>query len=249
MTSNPMQSILQDIVAHTNKLGFLNIVKITGTEAKTLIDSMADDRSVIMYAETANPHPDMIGTFGMPQLEKLRYLVDGKEYQEDAKIEVVTGQRNGEEIPVGLHFENKDGDFKNDYRFMNQDIINEKLKTVKFRGVNWHVEVAPTVASVQRFQFQAGANTEHTTFLAKTDGDKLIFTFGDAASHGGEFVFATGVTGKITKAWTWPVMPVLSILKIADANNAKIGFSNDGAMQIELDSGIATYKYIIPAQA
>jgi hypothetical protein len=244
-----MKDILQDIVAHTNKLGFLNIVKITGTEAKTLIDSMADDRSVIMYAETTNPHPDMIGTFGMPQLEKLRYLVDGKEYQEDAKIEVVTGQRNGEEIPVGLHFENKDGDFKNDYRFMNQDIINEKLKTVKFRGVNWHVEVAPTVSAVQRFQFQAGANTEHTTFLAKTDGDKLIFTFGDQASHGGEFVFATGVTGKITKAWTWPVMPVLSILKIADANNAKIGFSNDGAMQIELDSGIATYKYIIPAQA
>jgi hypothetical protein len=85
--------------------------------------------------------------------------------------------------------------------------------------------------------------------LAKTDGDKLIFTFGDQASHGGEFVFATGVTGKITKAWTWPVLPVLSILKIADANNAKIGFSNDGAMQIMLDSGLATYKYIIPAQA
>jgi len=38
-------------------------------------------------------------------------------------------------------------------------------------------------------------------------------------------------------------------LKIADANNAKIGFSDEGAMQITLDSGIATYKYIIPAQA
>jgi hypothetical protein len=210
---------------------------------------MADDRSVIMYAETATPYPDMIGTFGMPQLEKLRYLVDGKEYQDDAKIEVVTGDRNGETIPVGLHFENKDGDFKNDYRFMNQDIINEKLKTVKFRGVNWHVEVNPTVAAVQRFQFQAGANTEHTTFLAKTDGDKLIFTFGDVSSHGGEFVFATGVTGKINKAWTWPVAPVLGILRIADANNATISFSNEGAMQIMLDSGLATYKYIIPAQA
>jgi hypothetical protein len=244
-----MKDILQDIVAHTNKLGFLNIVKITGTEDKTLIDSMADDRSVIMYAETATPYPDMIGTFGMPQLEKLRYLVDGKEYQDDAKIEVVTGDRNGETIPVGLHFENKDGDFKNDYRFMNQDIINEKLKTVKFRGVNWHVEVNPTVAAVQRFQFQAGANTEHTTFLAKTDGDKLIFTFGDVSSHGGEFVFATGVTGKINKAWTWPVAPVLGILRIADANNATISFSNEGAMQIMLDSGLATYKYIIPAQA
>jgi len=244
-----MKSILQDIVAHTNKLGFLNIVKITGTAQKTSIDSMADDRTVIMYAETANPYPDMIGTYGMPQLEKLRYLLDGKEYQEDSKIEVVTAERNGETIPVGLHFENKDGDFKNDYRFMNQDIINEKLKTVKFRGVKWDVEVEPSIAAVQRFQFQAGANTEHTTFLAKTDGDKLTFTFGDVSSQGGEFVFATGIVGKITKAWTWPVTSVLSILKVADANNTKISFSNEGAMQITLDSGLATYKYIIPANA
>jgi hypothetical protein len=244
-----MKDILSDIVAHTNKLGFLNIVKVTGTEDKTLIDSMADDRTVIMYAETTTPQPDMIGTFGMPQLEKLRYLLDGKEYQENAKIEVTVANRNGEDIPVGLHFENKDGDFKNDYRFMNQEIINEKLKTVKFRGVKWDVEVSPTQSSIQRFNFQAGANTEHTTFLAKTDGDKLVFTFGDQASHGGEFVFATGVTGKITKAWTWPVGPVLNILKAADVNNTVMSFSNEGAMQITLDSGLATYKYIIPANA
>ena len=244
-----MKDILQDIVAHTNKLGFLNIVRITGTEDKTLIDSMAEDRSVIMYGETKDAQPDMIGTYGMPQLEKLRYLLDGQEYREDAKIEVVVAKRNGEKLPVGLHFENKAGDFKNDYRFMNQEIINEKLKIVKFRGVKWDVEIEPTVSSVQRFQFQAGANTEHTTFLAKTDSDKLKFSFGDAATHGGDFVFAQGITGKITKAWTWPVAPVLAVLKIADTNNAKISFSNEGAMQIELDSGLATYKYIIPAQA
>jgi hypothetical protein len=244
-----MKDILSDIVAHTNKLGFLNIVKVTGTEDKTLIDSMADDRTVIMYGETANPYPDMVGTFGMPQLEKLRYLLDGKEYQDDAKIEVTMGDRNGESIPVGLHFENKDGDFKNDYRFMNQDIINEKLKTIKFRGVKWDVEVTPALNAIQRFNFQAGANTEHTTFLAKTDGDQLKFIFGDMSSHGGEFVFATGITGKITKAWTWPVGPVLSILKAADVNNTVMSFSNEGAMQITLDSGLATYKYIIPAQA
>jgi len=202
-----------------------------------------------MYAETANPYPEMIGTFGMPQLEKLRYLVDGKEYQEDAKIKVLIGTRNGVDIPVGLHFENKDGDFKNNYNFMNSDLVNEKLKTVKFRGVKWDVEVAPTVSAIQRFQFQAGANTEHVTFLAKTDGDKLKFMFGDVSSHGGEFVFATGITGKINKAWTWPIAPMLGILKIADANNAKISFSNEGAMQITLDSGLATYKYIIPAAA
>ena len=244
-----MQDLLKDIVSHTHNLGFLNIVKITGTEDKTQIHSMADDRTVIMYAETANPTPDMQGVFGMPQLNKLKYNLDCPEYKEDAKIEVVKQDRNGETIPVGLHFENKAGDFKNDYRFMNTEIINEKLKTVKFRGVKWDVEINPTVQSIQRFQFQASANTEHTTFLAKTDGGNLKFTFGDQSTHGGEFIFATGVAGNLNKGWTWPVASVLSILKIADANNAKVSFSNEGAMQIELDSGIATYKYIIPAQA
>ena len=133
-----MKQILQDIVAHTHNLGFLNIVKITGEAASTKIDSMADDRTVIMYAETAAPYADLLGVFGMPQLNKLKYLLDGAEYKENAKIDVVKSDRNGETVPTGLHFENESGDFKNDYRFMNTEIINEKLKTVKFRGANWY---------------------------------------------------------------------------------------------------------------
>ena len=244
-----MQDILKDIVGHTHNLGFLNIVKITGEDKSTKIDSMADDRSVIMYGEINTPMPEMKGVFGMPQLNKLKIHLDCPEYREDAKIDIVSADRNGDTIPVGLHFENKAGDFKNDYRFMNTEIINEKLKTVKFRGVNWHVEVSPTVSAIQRFNFQAAANSEHATFLTKVEDGNLKFIFGDQSTHGGEFVFATDVKGKLNKAWTWPVSQVLGILKIADANNTKLSISNDGAMQIELDSGIATYKYIIPAQA
>jgi hypothetical protein len=243
-----MHDLLKDIIAHTHNLGFLNTVKITGTEEKTQIDSMSDDRTVIMFGETTNPYPDMIGIFGMPQLSKLKYLIECPEYKEDADIQVVTGKRNEEVIPVGIHFENKTRDFKNDYRFMNTDVINEKLKTVKFRGVKWDVEIEPSISSVQRFQFQAQANNEHATFLVKTEGTNLKFIFGDAANHGGEFIFATDVVGKINKNWTWPVTPVLSILKIADVNNTKMSISNEGALQLTLDSGIAVYKYIVPAQ-
>jgi hypothetical protein len=243
-----MLDLLKDIVSHTHNLGFLNIVKITGDDEATKIDSMADDRSVIMYGEVNVPVQEMKGVFGMPQLNKLKIHLDCPEYKEDAKIDIVSADRNGDTLPVGLHFENKAGDFKNDYRFMNTEIINEKLKTFKFRGVSWNVEVEPTVAAIQRFQFQAAANNEHATFLTKTENGNLKFIFGDQSTHGGEFVFASNVTGALTKAWTWPVQQVLSILKIADANNAKLSISNEGAMQITLDSGIATYKYIIPAQ-
>jgi hypothetical protein len=239
-----MKDILQDIVSHTQNLGFLTTVKVTGEEAGTSMFSMADDRSVIMEADTHNPYADMIGTFGMPQLNKLKYLIDGTEYQKDAKITITNAERNGANIPVGIHFENADGDFKNDYRFMNQE-----MKTVKFRGVNWDVEVVPTLAGVQRFNFQAGANPEHPTFLAKTEDGNLKFIFGDASTHGGEFIFATDVTGTLDRGWTWPVASILAILKIADVNNTKMSISNEGAVQITLDSGLANYKYIIPAQA
>ena len=244
-----MKDILQDIVSHTQNLGFLTTVKITGTDKGTTVNSMAEDRSVIMEAETANPYPDMLGVFGMPQLQKLKYLLDGSEYKDNAKISITTAERNGETLPVGLHFENKDGDFKNDYRFMSTEIINEKMKTVKFRGVKWDVEVEPTVSAVQRFNFQAGANNEHPTFLAKTEGGNLKFIFGDASTHGGEFIFAQNVSGKLDRGWTWPVAQILSILKIADVNNTTMSLSNEGAIQITLDSGLATYKYIVPAQA
>ena len=59
-----MKDILQDIVSHTQNLGFLTTVKVSGEEDKTGMFSMADDRSVIMEADTHNPYPDMIGTFG-----------------------------------------------------------------------------------------------------------------------------------------------------------------------------------------
>ena len=244
-----MKDLLQDIVSHTHKLGFLNIVKITGDDKTTKIDTMADNRTVVMFGETKDPQPEFIGTFGMPQLNKLSYLLECPEYQEGETINLVVETRNGkEDIPTGLLFENAGKDFKNTYNFMNTDVINEKIKTTTFRGVKWDVEIAPSVASIQRFQFQAGANPEHTTFLAKTDGDKLKFSFGNAGSDNGEFVFATGVTGILNKSWTWPVTPILSILKIADVNNTKMRLSNEAALEITLDSGLATYQYIIPAQ-
>lgn len=244
-----MKDILADIVSHTNKLGLFDVVKVTGTTDKILIESVTEKRTVVMNAEITNPHPELIGVFGMPQLEKLRYLVEGKEYQEDAQISLIKSMRNDKLIPVGLHFENKDGDFKNDYRFMNQDIIDEKLKSAKFKGVKWDVEVVPTLSSIQRFSFQAGANIEYTTFRVKTNKNQLIFKFGDNESHGGEFVFASDITGNLTKDWSWPVSPFLSILKAADINNTLISLSDGGVIQITLDSGIAVYKYIILSQS
>ena len=240
-----MKDILQDIVAHTHSLGFLNIVKVT-SEADTTIESMAEDRSVILSSQTKNPVSEFAGTFGMPNLDKLALHLKCPEYQTNAKVSVEQAERNGETVPTHIHFENEAGDFENDYRFMNKQIIDEKLKTVKFKGASWDVVVEPSMASIQRMKFQSMAHAEETVFTVRTEGTNLVFSFGDASQHAGSFVFQTDVTGSLKHAWAWPVAQVQAILNLD--GKVTMSISDQGAMQLTVDSGLAEYNYILPAQ-
>lgn len=241
-----MLDYLKDITQHTFGLGIIDLAKVTGTMEGTEVDAMAEDRSVIVKAKLNVPLAEFVGQFGMPNLGKLNILLNIPEYKEDANITINYQDRDGVKTPSGLHFENKTGDFKNDYRFMSMEIINEKLKTVKFRGVKWNVEIQPSVQNIQRMKFMTSANSEETTFIAKTEGGALKFFFGDHASHAGNFVFADAVKGTLTKGFMWPVSVVNSILSLPGEKTFK--FSDEGAAQITVDSGLATYEYIIPAQ-
>jgi hypothetical protein len=242
-----MKDFLQDLVAHTHSLGFLPLVKVSASNSETGIESMAEDRSVIVNAKTHTPVESLEGVFGMPNLNKLDIHLKCPEYKENFSIDIVTQERNGETIPTGLHFRNGAGDFQNDYRFMNSDIINEKLKTVKFKGAAWAIEFVPTMASIQKLKFQATAHTEETTFQVSTDNNNLVFSFGDASTHAGSFVFQAGVEGKLRQTWSWPVNQVMSILNLTGDKTMRI--SDVGAMKITVDSGIAEYDYILPAQS
>jgi hypothetical protein len=130
---------------------------------------------------------------------------------------------------------------------MNTEIINEKLKTVKMRAVAWDIEFEPSVTSIQKLKFQAAAHSEETVFQEKTDGGNLVFSFGDASTHAGSFTFQANVNGKLKSTWSWPVVQMMSILALAGDKTIRI--ADAGAMQITVDSGMAEYNYILPAQS
>ena len=238
-----MKDHLLDLVQHTYDLGCIDLIKVTGTTADTTVNGVAEDKSVILEAQFANPVADFIGTFGMPNLGKLKTLINLQEYREDAKL-AITKRVTGE--PDGITFENKAGDFRNNYRFMASEIVNDKLKTLKFKGVNWHITFEPTVAAIQRLRMQAQANSEEPNFQVKTENKNLKFFFGDHSTHSGNFVFQPDVTGTLKHSWSWPVAQVISILGLTGDKTMKI--SDDGCMQITVDSGMAVYNYILPAQ-
>jgi len=240
-----MKDYLLDLVEHTHDLGCIDLIKIVGDDKSTQIVGLAEDMSVVLEGEFKNPVPEFAGTFGMPNLNKLKILLNLQEYKEDAKLSLTTRKDTG--APDGIAFENSLGDFKNNYRFMTESVVTEKLKTPKFKGVNWHIEFQPTVAGIQRLRMQAQANAEEPHFQAKTENGDLKFFFGDHSTHAGNFVFQADVNGQLKRAWSWPVTQFMSILALTGDKTIRI--SDDGAAKITVDSGLAVYNYILPAQS
>jgi hypothetical protein len=241
-----MKDTLLDIIQHTSALGFIDLIKVTGTDTNTTINAIAEDKSVIISGTFKNPHADFIGTFGMPNLGKLKTILGFDDYDTDSKISMTRTNRDNIDTPECIHFETKDGSFVNDYRLMAKSVIDDKVKNVTFKGNGWNVEFEPSVASILRLKKQASANSEEQNFTVKLEGSDLKIYFGDPSTHSGNFVFQSNVSGSLSNKWQWPVNQVMSILSLP--GDKKFRISDQGAAEITVDSGLALYQYLLPAK-
>lgn len=239
-----MKDNLQDLIQYTHGLGVIDLIKVAGTDKQTTISAIAEDKSVIVEGTLKVPVADFIGTFGMPNLSKLKTILSFEEYDENAVINIT---RNKDDVPTAVHFETKAGDFVNDYRLMTKAIVEEKVKNVTFKGTVWNVEFEPTVAGIMRLKKQAQANSEENNFTIKTDKSDLKIYFGDPSTHSGNFVFHPDISGSLNRAWQWPVKVFLAIMDLPGSKEVK--FSDQGVCEILVDSGIANYRYLLPAQS
>jgi hypothetical protein len=242
-----MKDNLQDLIQHTHGLGNVDLIKVTGTDTETQINAVAEDKTVIVSGSFKSPNAEFIGVFGMPNLGKLKTILGFDDYDTDAKINVTRVNKDGVDVPSTIHFETKNGDFVNDYRLMSKAIVEEKVKSVTFKGTTWNVEFEPTIAGIQRLKKQASANSEQDHFTMTTVNGDLKINFGDPSTHSGNLVFQPGVTGTLNKTWHWPVKVFLAIMDLPGDKTIKI--ADAGATEITVDSGLATYRYLLPANA
>lgn len=242
-----MKNILQDIIEHTRALEGIDLIRVEGTDTQTEVIALAEDRSVIITGLFKNPNAEFKGSFGMPNLGKLSTILGFDDYDADSKINVKSKNRDGVDTPDSIHFETKSGDFVNDYRLMGSTVVVERVKRPKLAVTpTFNITFTPSVANILRLKKQASANSEETTFTTKVDGGDLKVFFGDPSTHSGNFVFEAGVTGNLIRQWAWPVKQVLAILSLSGDKTFKI--SDQGLAEIVVDSGLAVYTYLLPAQ-
>jgi hypothetical protein len=242
---------IQDIVKHTAGLGFIQVVKLTGTDTETQLDAMDTDRSVIVTGALHNQLEDLKNhEIGLGNMGFLGGVVSLPNYQEEgATVDIISRERNGETSPDHLMFKDTHGN-KDQYRFMSKEIVDQALQTVKFKGVEWNVTFEPTKAKVSELQQVANiyGGIEPNFTVKVKDGD-LVITVGAAdGSFTGTRTFAQNVDGELNDGFAWPLSQVLAILKLGMGGGCVMNISNKGALQISVDSGIGLYNYILPAQ-
>ena len=243
-----MKDLLQDLLSHTAQLGGVDLIKIIGTKEETSIVSKDSANTVMIYGKFKNVQPQFVGTFGMPNLQKLKNILSFEEYDDPSAISMKCRVENGVQTttPETFHFETKEKDFVNEYRLMSEDIIN-KLMNFDFAGTTYAIEWVPKIASIQRLKRQATACGDDLFFKAKMVGTELRFYLGDEANHSANFVFETEFVGTMRHTWDFPLKFFIGILDFV--GDKKIYISDSGLMKITIDSGIADYEYLIPGSA
>ena len=179
-----LRDVLLDIVKHTHSLGFIQAVKLENTDDGTMVEAMDEERTVVLKGKLNNKLEEVPGLIGMGRLSVLKGYLDYEGYGKDgANIEVVTSTRDGKDVAEELKFTTPSG-YSSSYRFMVSSLIEEQLKTIKFKGVEWDITVQPTAQNLKDLAyFNSIMGGFEPTFVAKTDGDTLKFYIGDVRNY------------------------------------------------------------------
>ena len=246
-----IKDVFKDVLKHTHGLGIFEMVKITGALDSTEIETVDADKTVIFKGQTHSPVVDFVdSTIGLSRMGVLQgYLQYPGFDDETAKVEVVKQDRNGDTVPTEIKFVSSDGNDAH-YRFMLADVINQQLKSIKFKGADFDINIVPTQKNLKDLSyFNSVLGGYEANFAPKTDGTQLYFHIGDGVSDRTKISISNEIEGSITKDWRWPLDIVLRILKLSESGNCVMSINDEGLLQIIVDSGMAKYTYLLPAKS
>lgn len=251
MSTPSVQDVLKDILKHTHGLGVYEMVRISSNDdGATVIETVNEDKSAIFKGELHAPFEQLDGnTVGLARMSVLDgYLKYEGFTADDAQVEVVKQNRNGEDIPVEVKLVDAQGTDAH-YRFMSSEVINQQLKDVKLTKVpNFDVEFMPSMKSLKDLgYFNSVLSAFESTFSPETNNGDLYFNVGDSGGDRTKILIQKGVDGEVSSGLSWPLDLVLKMLKLGAEAETTMHICDQGLIQIRIDSGLGVYNYYLPA--
>jgi hypothetical protein len=248
MSTTNTKNVVADIVKKIGGLGFVETLRVTGTDAETKIEAIDNDKTVIIKAKTKEAQADLAGEFGIANLQLLNGLLNFASYKtDDATFNVKTRDVNGKQVPEEFEFRDANKLGAN-FRLMNANLVPEQPLVA---DIKWDVTFTPSKAKIQEFAGLAGLYSQFDQFFSvKTKDGSLVFSIGEegSATHRASLVFEQEIEGELKGELLWPISQFLSILKSADGNEHFVGITSKGALLVSVTTELATYNYILPAR-
>jgi len=243
-----LKDYIKDLTTYVTPTGFFDKIKITATNKEILVESMEKEKEVILKGKFIKPLEELEGEFGLSNLSLLQTITSDTEFNNnDTTIKVTYETRAAEKIPTELAYQNKSKSHIN-YRFMSKQLLPDQPK---FLEPKWDVIVTPSKANVQQFTWAAnGLSAYEQYFIPRIVDGELKFFIGedDAATQRGGIVFASDRTETFASDHKWKIDQIITVLKASNNCDCEMAFSSKGAIQITLNTGVGTYRYIFPAK-
>jgi hypothetical protein len=243
-----MKDYIQDLTKYVVSTGFFDKIKITADQKAIKVEALEMEKEVVLKGSFAKPLPEMDGEFGLSNLSLLGHIASDSEFNsKDSTVEVKYETKNGEKVPTELGYQNKSKSYIN-YRFMAKQLIPDQPK---FMEPTWDVTIKPSKSNIQQFGWaSAGLGAYEQYFIPRIQDGVLKFYIGeeDAASQRGGVVFATDLTETFEAAHKWKIAQIMGVLKLSETADCEMSFSVKGVIQITLNTGLGSYRYIFPAK-
>jgi len=243
-----MREILVDVLKHTTTLGVLDILKVTGTDDETKIESMAPDNSIVFKAFLKKPITEFKGEFGMSNLSVLKGLSEFPPFKADgATVNVKRETRDGVDGPTEIIFKDEDGRPAH-YRLTSPKLVPNQPKAI---ASSWDIDFEPTKSKIQELSKLASIFAQEQFFFVKNVEGELRFYIGEegSASHHTYVTFNKPTEGTLN-GLHWLTAQILDVLKLVGEGtlSTKMSILNRGLLQVTLETEHANYVYMLPAK-
>ena len=238
-----MREFLNEILRQS--VGLFEKIKVIADEEAVNIHAVSDDQLLFLNAKL-KPCSDLIGQFGLSNLDILHGLLEFPSYRTDnAKLIVKrdTKPKVGETV-VAFNFVDQNGNGAR-YATMSPLLIDTDATIPK---IDWEIETTPTRSRISEFSKLVSLyKSISKEFKVKVMDKNLILMLGENhdTTHDARVLFASDIEGKLSnESMKYSSDLFLNVLRIANGNNVpKISISGRGPMKISLITDLGTYEY------
>lgn len=243
---------LSDILKHTNKLGFIDAVKISYDQDNnaSIIEATLEN-AVVVKGVLDNQIEDIDCTIGLSRMNILNGYLNFQPFNTDkASIEVKKVSRSDGEVPSEIVFDSGVGHTAS-YRLMSGQMAESMVDSLEFIEPKWDITFEPSSQAVSDFSsLRSIMGSSETLFCIEKKGDNIDFVIGGQSTDKSRVTFAKNVSGDLKHQWSWSISNVLPILKLIDSSESvKINISDKGIAKIVVQSGLGTYSYMVMKSA